>query len=167
LALRGPDGSMMTATDGLYQERSNVFRAFGHGLILTICSVVMCVWLHLHWEASLVCCTISICTMMKMKSTYQRIVKKFDFDESLTVDLNDIFSTGPKVTKKSFSQFGMMNGNDSQNIQRKNSDRSEEDVETDRLIRSRQSSNSMNNSGSPSKRPTSRSATPPNQFEMV
>jgi len=167
--LRGPDGSMMTATDGLYQERSNVFRAFGHGLILTICSVVMCVWLHLHWEASLVCCTISICTIMKMKSTYQRIVKKFDFDESLTVDLNDIFSTKP-VTKKAFTQFGMndfMNGaNDHQNLQRKNSDRSQEDIETERLIRSRQSSNSMN-SGSPSKRPTSRSATPPNQFEMV
>jgi hypothetical protein len=29
-----------------------------------------------------------------MKSTYYRIVKKFDFDESLTVDFNDIFD-GP------------------------------------------------------------------------
>lgn len=28
-----------------------------------------------------------------MKSTYYRIVKKFDFDQRLTVDLNDIFST--------------------------------------------------------------------------
>ena len=103
-----------------------------------------------------------------MKSTYQRIVKKFDFDESLTVDLNDIFSTKP-VTKRAFTQFGMndfMNSaNDHhQNIQRKNSDRSQEDIETDRLIRSRQSSS---NSGSPSKRPTSRSSPPPNQFEMV
>ena len=103
-----------------------------------------------------------------MKRTYQRIVKKFDFDESLTVDLNDIFSTKP-VTKRAFTQFGMndfMNSaNDHhQNILRKNSDRSEEDIETDRLIRSRQSSM---NSGSPAKRPTSRSSTPPNQFEMV
>ena len=102
---------MMTATDGLYQERSMVFRAFGHGLILTIGSVVMCVWLHLHWEASLVCCGISVYTILKMRSTYYRIVKKFDFDESLTVDLNDIFSSGPAVIPSSALQavtrFGM------------------------------------------------------------
>lgn len=94
LALRGPDGSMMTATDGLYQERAIVFKAFGHGLVLTIGSVVMCVWLHLHWEASLVCCAIAVFTIHRMRETYYRIIKKFDFDESLTVDFNDIFD-GP------------------------------------------------------------------------
>jgi uncharacterized membrane protein len=94
LALRGPDGSMMTATDGLYHERAMVFRNFGYGLVLTIGAVVLCVWLHLHWEASLVCCTISIMTMLRMKNTYYRVVKKFDFDESMTVDFNDIFD-GP------------------------------------------------------------------------
>lgn len=94
LALRGPDGSMMTATDGLYQERAMVFKAFGIGLVLTIASVVSVVWLHLHWEASLACCAVALGTMMKMRSTYQRIVKKFDFDESLTVDFQDIFD-GP------------------------------------------------------------------------
>ncbi|KAL7540557.1 hypothetical protein ACHAXR_010199 [Thalassiosira sp. AJA248-18] len=94
LALRGPDGSMMTATDGLYLERAYVFQAFGYGLVLTVGSVVMVVWLHLHWEASLVCCAISVFTIMKMRDTYYRIVKKFDFDESLTVDFQDIFD-GP------------------------------------------------------------------------
>lgn len=94
LALRGPDGSMMTATDGLYLERGMVFRSFGLGLILTIASVVSVVWLHLHWEASLTCCLVAVGTMCKMRSTYQRIVKKFDFDESLTVDFRDIFE-GP------------------------------------------------------------------------
>ncbi|KAL7520745.1 hypothetical protein ACHAWX_005455 [Stephanocyclus meneghinianus] len=94
LALRGPDGSMMTATDGLYHERAMVFRNFGYGLVLTVGSVVLCVWLHLHWEASLVCCVIAVLTLIQMKSTYYRIVKKFDFDESLTVDFSDIFD-GP------------------------------------------------------------------------
>lgn len=94
LALRGPDGSMMTATDGLYLERGMVFRSFGLGLILTIASVVSVVWLHLHWEASLTCCLVAVGTMCKMRSTYLRIVKKFDFDESLTVDFRDIFE-GP------------------------------------------------------------------------
>lgn len=84
----------MTATDGLYHERSIVFRNFGYGLVLTVGSVVLCVWLHLHWEASLVCCLISIWTLQNMRSTYYRIVKKFDFDEAMTVDLSDFFN-GP------------------------------------------------------------------------
>jgi hypothetical protein len=84
----------MTATDGLYHERATVFRNFGCGLVLTIGSVVLCVWLHLHWEASLVCCLISIYTIQNMRSTYCRIVNKFDFDEALTVDLSDFFN-GP------------------------------------------------------------------------
>lgn len=94
LALRGPDGSMMVATDGLYQERSMVFNTFGYGLGLTVSSVVMVVWLHLHWEASLVCCAISVFTIIRMRSTYYRMSKKFDFDESQTVDFQDIFD-GP------------------------------------------------------------------------
>merc|ERR1719356_69822 len=69
LALRGPDGSMITATDGLYNERNIVFKAFSYGLVLTIGSIVMCVWLNLHWEASLVCCLISIYTIIKMRQT--------------------------------------------------------------------------------------------------
>jgi hypothetical protein len=78
----------------MYHERATVFRAFGYGLLLTIGSVVMCVWLHLHWEASLVCCSISVFTIKRMRDTYYRITKKFDFDESLTVDFHDIFE-GP------------------------------------------------------------------------
>lgn len=94
LALRGPDGSMMTATDGLYHERGSVFQAFGHGLILTMGSVVMCVWLHLHWEASVICCAIAVFTISRMRASYYRVAKKFDFDESMTVDFRDIFD-GP------------------------------------------------------------------------
>lgn len=110
LALRGPDGSMMTATDGLFHERALVFRPFGYGLILTISSVVMCVWLHLHWEASVVCCTISLYTICKMRSTYHRIVKKFDFDESMTVDFNDIFDGPAAIHAMPLSVWRGMSG---------------------------------------------------------
>jgi hypothetical protein len=86
----------MTATDGLYLERGSVFQAFGYGLVLTMGSVVMCVWLHLHWEASIICCAIAVFTMSRMRASYYRVAKKFDFDESLTVDFRDIFD-GPGV----------------------------------------------------------------------
>lgn len=158
LALRGPDGSMMTATDGLYQERAIVFKAFGHGLVLTIGSVVMCVWLHLHWEASLVCCAIAVFTIHRMRETYYRIIKKFDFDESLTVDFNDIFD-GPAaiqaVPMHLWRGMGLgggirSNGNkgsfDNEHEKRRNSEVSSIDSQDESLVR-RQRITPANSSG--------------------
>ena len=99
----------MTATDGLYHERISVFQAFGRGLVFTMGSVVMAVWLHLHWEASVICCSIAVFTISRMREAYYRIVKKFDFDESLTVDFRDIFD-GPaaiQAVPKSMWRLGM------------------------------------------------------------
>ena len=88
LALRGPDGSMMTATDGLYDERGTIFKAFGHGLVLTIGSVVMAVWLHLHWEASLVCCAMAVLTIARMV----RIHPLFHLHRGICISISCWFS---------------------------------------------------------------------------
>jgi len=98
MALRGPDGSMMTATDGLYEERRAVFSVFSMGLACTVGSVVLCVWLILHWEAALVCMLVTLYTCHKIYSNYQRVLKRFDFDESETVDFYDIFN-GPAAIR--------------------------------------------------------------------
>jgi hypothetical protein len=98
LALRGPDGSMMTATDGLYEERVAVFSVFGVGLACTVGSVVLCVWLILHWESALVCMFITIYTCRKIYTNYRRVMKRFDFDESQTVTFHDIFD-GPAAIR--------------------------------------------------------------------
>uniref|UniRef100_A0A7S2XNM4 Uncharacterized protein n=1 Tax=Attheya septentrionalis TaxID=420275 RepID=A0A7S2XNM4_9STRA len=98
LALRGPDGSMMTATDGLYEERKSVFAAFAYGLATTVASVVLCVWLILSWEAALVCMSISIYTGYIIYANYKRIAQRFDFDESQTVTFHDIFD-GPAAIR--------------------------------------------------------------------
>jgi len=94
LALRGPDGSMMTATDGLYEHRKSVFTSFGIGLTCTVSSVVVCVWLVLHWEAALICSIMTIYTCRKMQLQYQHVLQRFAFDEGETVDFTDIFE-GP------------------------------------------------------------------------
>lgn len=91
MALRGPDGSMMTATDGLYEERKSVFNVFGYGLACTLCSVVLCVWIILHWEAALACMSITLITIKKVYDNYHRVTRRFDFDENDTVDFRDIF----------------------------------------------------------------------------
>ena len=97
LALRGPDGSMMVATDGLYVERQSIFAAFHIGLWLTMASVVVCVWLFLNWEASFVCMVITIITGRKIYLFQQRINERFFFDESQTVDFNDLFEAGSNM----------------------------------------------------------------------
>jgi len=91
LSLRGPDGSMITATDNLYEERKIVFKAFGMGLACTVLSVIIAVWLILSPEAALVCSSISIFTGFYMYTQYMRVCKIFIFDESQTVTFNDIF----------------------------------------------------------------------------
>jgi hypothetical protein len=98
LALRGPDGSMVTATDGLYEERKQVFKVFGYGLSCTVSSVVICVWLVLQWEAALVCMCVSSYTCYKIYSSYKRVVTLFEYDESETVDFTDIFD-GPAAIR--------------------------------------------------------------------
>ena len=94
LALRGPDGSMMTATDGIYEERSFVFRVFGYGLVSTLCSVIVGVWLILPPESALVCMVCTIFTTIKLRDQYHRVKKKFLFNEEDTVDFQDLFD-GP------------------------------------------------------------------------
>ncbi len=98
LALRGPDGSMMTATDGLYEERVSVFQTFGFGLGATVASVVISVWLMLHPETAAVCMGITIFTGLRMYRSYLRVTRKFDYNEDDTVDFTDIFN-GPAAIK--------------------------------------------------------------------
>lgn len=94
LALRGPDGSMITATDGLYEERRTVFFAFATGLICTVVSVVLVVWIMLSPESAMVCMSVTIFTGFQIYTQYMRVLNRFNFDESETVTFNDIFD-GP------------------------------------------------------------------------
>mmetsp|Transcript_31945 Transcript_31945/g.39165 ORF Transcript_31945/g.39165 Transcript_31945/m.39165 type:complete len:285 (-) Transcript_31945:33-887(-) len=129
LALRGPDGSMITATDGLYHERKSVFVTFGFALASTVGAVIICVWLMLSPEASVVCMSITIYTCVKMYSNYVRVGKRFDFDEKDTVDFTDIFDgpaniQGIKITrprkrahKQRYDDYNMNGNNDSSDDQ--------------------------------------------------
>lgn len=113
LALRGPDGSMIWATEGLYHERKSIFNAFGLGLATTIASVLVVVWLILSPEASAVCMSITMFTVLRLYKSYVRMFATFDFDESETVDFSDIFESGPAtITAVPSSTF---------NVKRKNS----------------------------------------------
>lgn len=113
LALRGPDGSMMTATDGLYEERKTVFLIFGIGLACTVGSVVICVWVFLQWESALCCMMITLLTCRTIWRNYRRVQQRFSFDENETVDFRDIME-GPAaiqaipMVRSAWSRAGAM-----------------------------------------------------------
>jgi hypothetical protein len=105
LALRGPDGSMMIATDVLYQERRTVFVTFAYGLALTCSSVFCAVWLMLHWEAALACQAVVGVASYQIYANYRRINRLLDFDENDTVDFRDIME-GPGNIQLFAKQMG-------------------------------------------------------------
>jgi hypothetical protein len=90
LALRGPDGSMLVATDVVYEERKAVFVIFGYGLLLTVGSVLISVWLLLHWEAACVCWMVTLMGCRQIYCNYQRVARRLHFNEHESVDFSDI-----------------------------------------------------------------------------
>jgi len=106
LALRGPDGSMIVATEGLYSERSLIFKTFGRGLICTVFSCAFAVFLILHWEASCICFTICMLTIREIINFYKRVLLNFDFDENNeAIDLTDIFNGPANIVGRTSEQF--------------------------------------------------------------
>ena len=95
LALRGPDGSMMTATDVLYSERASVFYAFGAGLACTLLSVMVCLFIFLPLEPALICWFVTAIAARRMYKNHRRVSQALGFDESQTVDFRDIFAFFP------------------------------------------------------------------------
>lgn len=122
LALRGPDGSMMSATDGLYEERNQIFEAFYTGLSCTMASVLVCVWISLNWEAALVCMCIALSGARKIYLFYQRVHLKFGFNESDTVDFDDLFAGPASIIAVPSSVRNILGGTKRQKSRRKMSD---------------------------------------------
>jgi len=148
LALRGPDGSMMTATDGLYEERRNVFWTFGCGLFLTVASVLVGVWLLLPASAAGIGFVVALWTIRQIWCNYRRVTARFYFDESETVDFRDIME-GPAVRGLKNSLRSLMNGNKSPRSAKKGGGRNwDDDGDNDEEMQSLNSHNySRQNSG--------------------
>ena len=120
LALRGPDGSMGTATDCLYEERRRVFTTFAAGLGLTLSALMVAVWLVLQWEAATVCWLVAVYTLRAIVYNYHRIQYKLDFDERETVDFGDLMNSGPVLapeyrTKKKWQPTNLLWGRNNSN----------------------------------------------------
>mmetsp|Transcript_56605 Transcript_56605/g.113346 ORF Transcript_56605/g.113346 Transcript_56605/m.113346 type:complete len:225 (-) Transcript_56605:204-878(-) len=92
LALRGPDGSMVRAVDGMYAERSQIFATFGIGLFATLGAAACASCIVMHPEAAFVSVLSILFCVHRIYTHGKRIFAKFRFEEDEGVNFDDILS---------------------------------------------------------------------------
>ena len=85
-ALRGKDGSMDEAVDGMSKERVLIFRAFALGLLGNLCSVLATAIILMKGTIQLVTGFIVMYTAWIIASNSWRIFKKFSITEAIRLD---------------------------------------------------------------------------------
>ena len=97
-ALRGKDGSMDEAVDGMSKERVLIFRAFALGLLGNLCSVLATCIILMNGTIRLVTGFIVMYTAWIIASNSWRIFKKFSLTVSEAIRLDDL-THYPSVTE--------------------------------------------------------------------
>jgi len=90
LAMRGPDGSMARAVDGMYQLRRNVFLLFGVGMMALLVTGIFGSWLLMDPEAALASSALLAYAIYLTLKSYTSITNMFHFDEDDAVNFDDL-----------------------------------------------------------------------------
>ena len=92
-ALRGKDGSMDQAVDGMHAERAFIFTCFGVGLITTLLALMSAAWILMTLEVALVATLgISWCIFVIVRQA-RRIHAKFGLSRDEAVNFSDIMQS--------------------------------------------------------------------------
>ena len=92
LALRGPDGSMVRAVNGMYQERTQIFATFGVGLMSTVGAAIFASLIIMRIEAAAACSLVLLYCAHRIYTQAKRIFTRFSFEEDEGVSFDDILS---------------------------------------------------------------------------
>jgi len=86
LALRGPEGSMHRAVDGMRGERTVIFLAFGAGLVSLLMAVIGLAWSKIeHPAVPSIMTTVILAFFCLLYHHYSRITKKFEIPKDKVV----------------------------------------------------------------------------------
>ena len=85
-ALRGKDGSMDEAVDGISQERGLIFNSFAIGLGGNLCTVLAACFILMDAPTSYVACAILLFTAYTIYSNSTRIFTKFNLGNAVRLD---------------------------------------------------------------------------------
>lgn len=92
-ALRGKDGSMDAAVDGMHAERAFIFTCFGVGLITTLLALMSAAWILMTFEVAVVATLgISWCIFIIGRQA-KRINAKFGLSEEDVISFADIMQS--------------------------------------------------------------------------
>jgi len=92
-ALRGRDGSMDQAVDGMAAERTFIFTCFGVGLVTTLLALMSAAWILMTTEvAALASAGIAWCLWVIVRQA-RRIHAKFGLSKGDTVNFGDILNS--------------------------------------------------------------------------
>jgi hypothetical protein len=104
LALRGPEGSMSRAVDGMRGERSTIFKAFGGGLISLLLAVIGLAWSKVKDPAVPSIMTFIVLTFFAiLYMQFKRITKKFEIPEDKVV--TGAIAVKPQIQNKIQDQY--------------------------------------------------------------
>lgn len=96
-ALRGKDGSMDEAVDGMHAERAFIFACFGVGLINTLLALMSAAWILMTFEVALVATLGISWSIYIIIRQARRIYSKFGLSQEDVVRFDDIISNAPRV----------------------------------------------------------------------
>lgn len=110
-ALRGKDGSMDEAVDGMSEERNLIFKAFGLGLVGNLCTVASASWILMDPHMAVLATCIISYTGWLMTINFRRIYRKFQLTEVTVLDdltqfgiISDRIPLLPTSSDKRFDQ---------------------------------------------------------------
>uniref|UniRef100_A0A7S2N243 Uncharacterized protein n=1 Tax=Haptolina brevifila TaxID=156173 RepID=A0A7S2N243_9EUKA len=106
-ALRGQDGSMDVAVDGMNAERTFIFASFGIGVVSTLGCLLSAAWVLMEPEVAVMASILVVSTMYMVCSEARRIRTRFYLDEGESVKFSDMQSIFPNTpTKKGITASG-------------------------------------------------------------
>mmetsp|Transcript_15632 Transcript_15632/g.26337 ORF Transcript_15632/g.26337 Transcript_15632/m.26337 type:complete len:210 (+) Transcript_15632:273-902(+) len=92
LALRGPDGSVLKAVESMFQERRRIFCLFAVGVVAVHSAAMFASMIVMRLEAAVVSTLILAYSLYRLIVYSQKLYTRFHYDESDTVNFDDIFS---------------------------------------------------------------------------
>lgn len=107
-ALRGHDGSMDEAVEGINNERGLIFTAFAVGLGGNLCTILCACFIIMDYPMSLICGGILVYTCWLIYSNAKRIQAKFALGEAVRLD--DLTSYNVRLQNGASSSASLLGG---------------------------------------------------------
>jgi len=96
-ALRGKDGSMFEAVDGMNDERAFIFTCFGVGLITTLLALMSAAWILMTLEVAFVATCGVAWSIYVIVRQARRIHSKFGLNKKDIVSFEDMVAVGDRM----------------------------------------------------------------------